>query len=101
MIPFDPARLTSGTIQNHFDHFLRMAFAPADPPVMGSVQYTEMRRSFFAGIHFYKNCVLEIGDSPELSHPVTCEPTRLGAMIDAKRNKEIQGFVAGLGENGR
>lgn len=100
LIAFDPKRLVSGTIQNHFDHYMRPVHR-GNPPPMDSTQYIECRRVFFAGLWFYRNYVLEVADDPMLSHPTTCMPTRLADMIDAKREKEIQGFVAGVGENNR
>jgi hypothetical protein len=100
VIAFDPDRLASGTIQNHFDHYMRSIHGANCPP-MGSHQYIETRRAFFAGYWFHRNYVLEIGDDSALSDPVTCMPTRLGDMVNEKREKEVQGFVAGVGENGR
>lgn len=100
IIAFDPKRLASGTIQNHFDHYMRRIHG-ANLPAFTSNQYVESRRAFFAGLWFYRNYVLEMADSPELSDPKSCVPTRLADMINDKREKEIQGFVAGLGENYR
>ncbi len=100
-IPFNPKRLISGTIQNHFDSYMRAIFSPGNPPSSDHVQYIETRRAFFAGIHFQRMVFLEIADSPDLSDPITSEPTKLAELIDGKRQKEIQGFVAGVGENGR
>ena len=101
MLAFDPKRHSTGTIQNHFDHFMRSIYINGPVPQLGSAQYTEMRRAFFAGLWFHRNFVLEVADDPTLSDPVTCEPTRLADMINEKREKEIQGFVAGVGENFR
>ena len=100
LIEFDPRRFASGTIQKHFDHYMRSAHGVNVPPV-GSAQYTECRRAFFAGLWFYRNYLIEVTDSTELSHPTTGDPTPLADMINEKREKEIQGFVVGIGENHR
>ena len=99
-LPFDPDKLTTGSIQNHFDHAMQQ-WHGTNLPAKDSHQYIESRRVFFAGIWFHKMLVLEIGDDPALSDPRTCMPTRLGDAIMGKREKEIQGFVAGIGEGNR